>query len=114
MQRLEHSHLRLERRTKPRVSVPFRATVQGVDRAGEAFETATVVDNLSAGGLYLRIRPEVSQGAGLLVNVDLAGHAEGLDAAGLNLEVYGHVRRVDPLPGGAFGVALAFSTSVFV
>jgi hypothetical protein len=109
-----HSPLRLERRAKPRVLVPFQATVQGVDQEGAPFEAATVVDNLSAGGLYLRIGWEVREGARLLVNVHMNGQSTAPSDPGLSFEVYGYVKRVEPIPGGAFGVAVAFSSSVFM
>ena len=36
-----------ERRSKPRIYIPFPATVQGVDESGNPFEVDTVIDNLS-------------------------------------------------------------------
>src|SRR5918993_1360593 len=80
---------RPERRKKARVAVPFRATVQGGDAAGVPFEALTVADNLSAGGLYLRIMREVREGANLLINLSLAGEAGPPESHGLSLEVYG-------------------------
>jgi len=106
--------LRLERRRKARVEVPFRATVQGRDGAGCPFEALTVADNLSAGGLYLRLLREVREGANLLINLSLAGEAAAPESHGLGLEVYGRVIRVAPVPGGAFGVAVTFTSSIFI
>ena len=105
---------RPDRRKKARVVVPFRATVQGRDAAGVPFEASTVADNLSAGGLYLRIMWEVMEGANLLINLSLAGEAGPPESHGLSLEVYGRVIRVDPMSGGAFGVAVTFSSSIFL
>ena len=114
MQRALNSPLRLERRTKPRVSVPFQATVRGTDGAGADFEVRVVLDNLGPGGLYFRLIREVLVGSRLLVNVNMDRH-EGVTAEpGLSLEVYGSVKRVDHLPGGAFGVAISFSNSVLL
>ena len=42
-------------RTKPRINASFTAKVRGVDARGKAFEVDVVVENLSAGGLYVRL-----------------------------------------------------------
>jgi len=103
----------LERRARPRVSVPFRATVQGTDAGGVHFEVTTILDNLGAGGLYLRLANEVQVGSRLLVNVHLCTHGEVPPTeCGLGLEVYGPVARVDSVAGGSYGVAVTFSNSV--
>ena len=103
----------LERRSRPRVSVPFWATVQGTDVEGVHFEVTTIIDNLSARGLYLRLAREVRVGSRLLVNVHLSGREDVLPAgSGLDLEVYGPVARVDSVTGGSYGVAVTFSNSV--
>ena len=103
----------LERRSKPRVSAPFRAAVQGTDVNGVHFDVTTTIDNLSAGGLYLRLASEVRVGSRLLVNVHLNGQGDALlSERCLSIEVYGPVARVDPIPGGFYGVAVTFSSSV--
>lgn len=114
MQRALNSPLHLERRAKPRVSVPFQATVQGTDWDGVHFEAATVLDNLGPGGLYLRLIREVRVGSRLLVNVYMDRHEEVPQEDGFGLEVYGLVKRVDPVAGGAFGVAMSFNNSVLL
>jgi hypothetical protein len=103
----------LERRAKPRVSIPFWATVQGTDVGGVHFEVTTVLDNLSAGGLYLRLANEVQLGSRLLVNVHLSAQGDVPPAERcLGLEVYGPVARVDSVAGGSYGVAVTFNNSV--
>ena len=103
----------LERRSKPRVTVPFRATLQGADAEGLQFEVTTVLDNLSSGGLYLRLAREVRVGTRLLIDVHFYGHGDVLlEEPGLGLEVYGSVARVDTIPGGSYGVAVTFNNSV--
>ena len=114
MQRALNIPFRLERRTKVRVSVPFRAAVQGTDGEGVHFEVSTTLDNLSPGGLYLKLDREVRTGSRLLVNVYMDGHAGASGEQGFSLEVYGLVRRVDPLPDGVFGVAVSFASSVLI
>ena len=113
MPRAPSSRPYLERRSKPRVSVPFWVTVQGTDVEGVHFEVTTILDNLSAGGLYLRLARAVRVGARLLVTVHLSGREDVLPAErGLDLEVYGPVARVDSVAGGSYGVAVTFSNSV--
>lgn len=103
-----------ERRAKPRVVIPFRSTVHGLDVEGLAFEVATVVDNMAGGGLYLRIMREVREGAKLLINVEMNCHQGAPEEnGGMSLEVYGTVRRVDRMAGRAFGVAVSFTSSLF-
>lgn len=115
MQRALSSPPYLERRSKPRVSVPFQATVQGTDVEGVHFELTTILDNLSAGGLYLRLSREVRAGSKLLINVHLYGQGEVIPPErGLGLEVYGPVARIDYVPGGFYGVAVTFSNSVLL
>jgi hypothetical protein len=114
MQRALNIPLRLERRAKSRVSVPFRAAVQGTDGDGVHFEVTTVLDNLSPGGLYLRLTQDVRVGSRLFVNVYMDRCDDAQGEQGFSLEVYGLVRRVDPLPGGACGVAVSFANSVLL
>ena len=62
----------VERRSKPRIDEHFPAKVRGVDTAGKAFKAETVIDNLSAGGVYLRLARPVSPGADLFVIIRLS------------------------------------------
>ena len=50
-----------ERRQHPRLSEPFPVLVRGVDAYGEALEINTVLDDFSAGGLYVRLRWRVER-----------------------------------------------------
>ena len=102
-----------ERRRKPRIDIPFPAKVKGVDANGEAFETNSVLDNFSAGGLYLRLACSLNQGAELLVFVELPTASE--DKAGASLiETKGVVLRAEPKPDGACGVAVGFERYRFL
>ena len=51
----------VERRQHSRLSEPFPVLVRGVDAGGEAFESNTVLDDFSAGGLYVRLRWRVER-----------------------------------------------------
>ena len=52
-----------ERRRKPRVAIESPATVRGVDANGQSFEENSMLDNLSAGGLFFQLPRQVEPGA---------------------------------------------------
>jgi hypothetical protein len=102
-----------ERRIKPRIDLPFSAKVRGVDADGEAFEMDSVLDNLSASGLYLRMERSLKQGAELLVLVELpTGSANS--AGPSQIEAQGVILRAEPQANGACGVAVAFTKHRFI
>ncbi len=95
-----------KRRREERIQTPFPATVRGVDINREVFEVNTVVDNFSAGGLYLRLVQHVEEGAKMVVNVRLStSPAEESPGPVVSLQI--KVLRVEPKPGGIYGLALA-------
>ena len=96
-----------DRRRKPRIYEPFPARVRGVDWRGDPFEVEAVLDNLSAGGLYLRLKRRMEAGAKLFIFFRLATRLTP-EAKGLGVAARSRVLRSDPLPNGAFGVAVAF------
>ena len=102
-----------ERRIKPRINLPFAAKVRGVDANGEAFETDGVLDNFSAGGLYLRMARSLKQGADLLVLVELPT-ASADNAGASQIEAQGVILRAEPQANGGCGVALAFTKHRFI
>jgi len=102
-----------ERRNKPRIDLPFAAKVRGVDANGDAFEMESVLDNFSAGGLYLRMARDLKQGAELLVLVELPiAAAENSRAS--QIEAQGVILRAEPQADGGCGVAVAFTKHRFV
>ncbi len=96
-----------ERRSKPRICVPFPAIVRGVDDGGKAFRCATVVDNTSAGGLYVRLMPCVKDGALLDITLRLSTPRAG--GGTTRVVTRGVVVRSETMAGGACGVAVAFT-----
>ena len=102
-----------ERRIKARIDLPFSAKVRGVDANGEAFEMDSVLDNLSAGGLYLRMARNLIQGAELLVLVELpTGSANNTGPS--QIEAQGVILRAEPQTSGLCGVAVAFTKHRFI
>src|SRR5437899_2366444 len=102
-----------ERRSKPRIDVPFSAKVQGVDANGESFEIDSLLDNLSASGLYLRMARTVNQGVELLVLVQLPA-ASFDNAEASQIEARGLILRAEPQGDGACGVAVGFTNHRFL
>lgn len=105
--------MRGERRSKPRIYDPFPVTVQGVDASGEAFKFKTVIDNLSAGGLYLRLTRCVEQGMMLSASIRLST-APAHEMPAPHVTMHGVVLRTELKPSGACGVALAFTCHQFL
>jgi hypothetical protein len=97
-----------ERRSKLRISVPFHARVKGTDWSGNEFVVETVLDNIGADGLYMRIVPRVEIGAKLCIDVGLHTTSHVTENSP-RFSVDGNVLRADEKLGGACGVAVAFA-----
>jgi len=91
-----------ERRHKPRIYEPFPVWVRGIDKRGQAFETDTLIENLSASGLYMSLPQNVNQGSNLFVVIKFSTRKPGPRVA-----ARGVVLRVDPKPDEYSGVAVA-------
>jgi hypothetical protein len=102
-----------ERRGKPRICEPFPATVHGVNAQGESFELSAVLDNLSAGGLYLRLAHCITEGTNLFITIRLSFAATD-DVSAPRVATHGVVLRAEPMLSGACGVALRFSDHQFL
>lgn len=97
----------LERRRKPRICVPFHATVRGMNNEGERFKVETVMDNVSGAGLYMRMMPGVKEGTRLSIALRLhTGSAMNQEAPRVLVE--GVVLRAESKAGGVCGVAVEF------
>jgi hypothetical protein len=90
-----------ERRSTPRIETPFPAIARGLDVDARAFEEHTVLDNLSSGGLYLRLVQRVPLGMRLFVLIRLS-----VDLNATCIALHGMVLRSEPRPGGVFGTAI--------
>jgi hypothetical protein len=104
---------RAERRVKPRIDVPFPVTVYGVDAKGEAFKVQTVLDNISAGGLYMRLWPRIEPGATLFIISRFSTSPE-TEGPAPRVALYGAVLRAEFKCGCTCGVAVAFSHHQFL
>jgi hypothetical protein len=96
-----------------RIETPFPATVRGVDLGAQRFEEHTVLDNLSSGGLYLRLARQVRQDARLFALVQLA-IALDTSAPAACVALHAIVLRTEQLPGGVFGTAIRLTHHRFI
>jgi len=96
-----------ERRSSARIDAAYPGRLRGVDVNDQPFKEGTVLQNLSAGGLYLRLKRMVREGSlvSVAVRLSTAGSTEG---AVLRLGVRGTVLRVEPQWDGSYGVAVEF------
>ena len=102
-----------ERRASPRIETPFPAVVRSVDIDDLPFEEHTVLDNLSSGGLYLRLARQVQPGVQLFVLFQLS-IALDTDSAVAGIALHGVALRVEPRLGGIFGTAISLAHHRFI
>ncbi len=91
----------VERRSKPRITSHIPATVRGRTPFGKSFEIETVLDNLSTGGLHVRLEQCIDVAASVSAFIRFAG---------TEIEAGGMVNRVEPQPDGSFGLAVTFES----
>ena len=99
-----------ERRLKPRIQEAFPATLKGVAVDGANISGFAVVDNMSAGGLYLRGQHQLRLNSELEVIVHLFVEEE----TGSTVETKGTVIRVDTLDDGTHGMAMSIRQHRFL
>ena len=95
----------LERRTEHRIHLPFLARVRGVDAKGKSFVVDVQIDNLSSGGLFLRLPFMVNPGARLSAVIRLSTSRN--DSAP-KVAAKGLVLRVEPKPEDLYGLGVSF------
>jgi len=92
-----------ERRASTRLYGSYPARVRGRDQAATRFESTTLVDNISAGGLFLQLNRPLWIGARLFVVVSVLGRT--------SVAALGTVVRTEPRAQGLNGVAVRFYRS---
>jgi hypothetical protein len=102
-----------ERRASPRIETPFPAAVRGIDIDEQPFEEYAVLDNLSSGGLYLRLTRQVRQGTRLFILIRLS-IVLAADRSTAGIAIRGMALRVEPRPGGIFGTAISLAHHRFI
>ncbi len=104
---LTHLIPRGERRQSQRIDEALLVRISGVDEDGQAFQSVTLTDNLSAGGLFMRLARCLTPGMKLSVIVRFNANPCG-DAPAVSLTAIGEVLRAAMLPDGTCGMAVAF------
>ncbi len=101
-----------ERRQSQRIDESLLVQISGVDEDGQAFQSVTLTDNLSAGGLFMRLARCLTPGMKLSVSVRFNANPSS-DALAVTLTAIGEVLRAAMLPDGTCGVAVAFNEHSF-
>jgi len=101
----------LDRRKKPRICNPFRVAVRSVNTDGEAFTSETVLDNLGAGGMYIRLPERVRKGTKVFSVVQFP--ALSVEGSGARVALTGVALRSDP-GLRVCGLAVAFKRHRFL
>ena len=102
-----------ERRTKPRIPVAYPALVRGDDTTNDRFQEEALVDNVSAGGLYLRVKHPVTPGSSLFITLRFSS-LPPKQAQAPCLAALAMVLRADDRQDGTCGLALKFQRHRFL
>ena len=103
-----------ERRKRGRIRTPALVRIRKVG-AGHDEDVTSVIDNLSAGGFYLRLRQLVEPGERLSALIRFAAdRGETAGSAEARIAVRGQVLRVEDLGAGAYGVAVRIDRYKFL
>ena len=95
-----------ERRASPRVNHPFPVTLRRVNEMGETLRIETVLDNLSARGLFVRLFRSIALGAPISIGIRLSAvNRQGTCA---RVAARGVVKRVERMGNGQYGIAVEF------
>jgi hypothetical protein len=84
----------------------FPVRVRGVDTVSKVFEVEALLENLSVGGLYLRLPQPVAPGETLFILVMFPKHGREAGSA-RRIAIRGVVVRAEPGPDGNCGLAIA-------
>lgn len=102
-----------DRRKTARIQTPVPIRIRRPG-AGHGSDVMTVVDNLSAGGFYVRLRLKVARGETLSALIKFSSPDSDESRGAPRLAVRGRVLRVDKLPGDAYGAAVRVLSHRFV
>ena len=105
--------VKLERRRNLRIQEQFPVKVRGVDADGVAFDVETVIENLSSGGLYIKLAKRVALGGRLLFVIYLSSTREPNKAAPV-VAAHGKVIRSEMNETESYGMGVAFYNHRFL
>jgi hypothetical protein len=102
-----------ERRTKPRLQCSYPARVRGQVTGTARFEAQAILSNLSANGMYLRMKRPLQAGEAIFIVARLS--TAPLDECSVpQIAAFGIIQRVEALPGGDYGTAVALKQHRFI
>ena len=102
-----------ELRKKERLYTRVPVLVRGKGPGGARFEQEAVLENISRGGLYVRLGRRLELGARLFALVRFPASPVN-DGRGPLFAVSGRVLRVEPGPDGGWGAAVAITGHRFL
>ena len=103
-----------ERRRTGRIQTPVPVRIRKVG-AGHGADVTSVIDNLGAGGFYVRLRQRVEPGERLSALIRFAAERGETDGSSeVRIAVRGRVLRVENLGAGAYGVAVKIGRYKFL
>ena len=100
-----------ERRAKPRLACSYPARVSGYTGAMK-FEARAVLANMSASGMYLRMKRRLELNEPVFILVRLSTSELNTDATP-RIAANGSVVRVEPKSDGTYGVAVRLDNHQF-
>jgi len=101
-----------DRRRTERIQTPIAVRIRCAGE-GHGADVTTIIDNIGAGGFYVRLMRRCEPGARLSALIRFGadtGEAQGA----ARLAVLGRVLRLEEMPGGAYGVAVKITHHRFV
>ncbi|HYN23963.1 MAG TPA: PilZ domain-containing protein, partial [Pyrinomonadaceae bacterium] len=109
-----NSATKVERRGHPRIYQPFLTTLRDKNgpACGRVFKIETLLDNLSASGMYLRLAQPVGQGTEIHAFIQLPNAPTTQEASAQLVATTGVVLRAKPQPDGMCGIAVAFKQPI--
>jgi hypothetical protein len=110
---LLHAYTGEERRRHVRIDGPFPAIIRSRDSSNNAFEVNTLLNNLSAGGFYLRLEQRLEPGIKLFAVINLSNPL-ALKTLVPRVAVRGTVQRVELQSDGQWGVGVRFTRHRFL
>jgi hypothetical protein len=103
----------VERRKNPRIYEPFPVTVHCHDHETGGFRANTVVDDLSASGLYVKLPKKLECGTKIYIVIRFSLSPEKALRAP-RIATDGEVTRVEPKPDGLWGISVSFRRQHFI
>jgi hypothetical protein len=102
-----------ERRRTLRISAPFPIRVRGISAAGERLQFEAELDNLGAGGIYLRATQDIRTWTRIMIRIRLSLAPDAAGRAAV-VAARGAVLRTELQPDQRLGFAIAIKGHRFI